>query len=171
MRVRFVVISLMSIFAFAAVPAHEIEVASSEPGKGETLAASPSRVRLEFEEELQTQESTVGVFNSAGEQVDAGDGGVDLEDPDHASLVASLPPLPDGVYTVRWEALLLDGDRSAGEYVFYVGIQPGEAGGTSAEDSPAGGLSPAWFAAGALVVILAAAGVGFLSRRRNTRAG
>lgn len=172
MRIRLTAISLVLILAIAAAPTHEIEVAESEPGEGEVLATSPSRVYLKFDEELQTQGSTVGVYNSSGEQVDAGDGGVDLDDPEHAALVASLPPLPDGAYTVRWEAVLLDGDRSEGEFAFYVGIQPGEAGGSSAGDTTAGGFSPTWLAAGVVVVILAAAAsVKFLSRRRNTKAG
>jgi methionine-rich copper-binding protein CopC len=172
MTIRFAAISLMLFFLIAAAPAHEIDVAESDPGSGEVLDTSPPRVYLRFEEELQTPESRVAVYDSQGKQVDAGDGGVDLEDPDHAALVASLPPLPNGAYTVQWEVLLLDGDRSEGEFIFYVGIEPGEAGGSAEEESTGEGISPTWIAAGVIVIILAAAAtVGITARRKNTKAG
>lgn len=34
--------------------------------------------------------------------MDKRDGGVDLNDSDHASMIVNLPTLPDGVYTVHW---------------------------------------------------------------------
>ena len=40
---------------------------------------------------------------------------------DHAALVVTLPPLPDGAYLVRWYVVLLDGDASESSFNFYVG--------------------------------------------------
>lgn len=101
--------------------AHLVEVLSSVPENGAIVTQSPPRVEAIFNEEMQTDTSTMRVFNAQGEQVDNGDGGVNLEDPGHASMAVSLPPLPEGAYTVRWEVMLLDNDPSIGSFNFFVG--------------------------------------------------
>ncbi len=92
----------------------------SEPADGAALAESPAQVTTWFSDELATT-STLKVYNLAGEQVDNGDGGVDLNDPDHASMIVSLPVLDEGVYLVQWTADLLDGDTVSGAFTFGIG--------------------------------------------------
>ncbi|MCB9419931.1 MAG: copper resistance protein CopC [Ardenticatenaceae bacterium] len=104
-----------------AVFAHDATIVKSIPANGEVLAESPPQVKTWFEEELVSGESTMRVFNTQGEQADNGDGGVDLNDPNHAIMIVTLPPLPDGSYTVQWHATLLDGDASDGAFAFAVG--------------------------------------------------
>ncbi len=104
-----------------AVFAHDAAIVKSIPANGEVLAESPPKVTAWFEEELVSSESTLSVFDTTGTQVDNGDGGVDLNDPDHASMIVTLPPLPDGAYTVQWRAALLDGDATNGAFSFAVG--------------------------------------------------
>ncbi|MCB9423083.1 MAG: copper resistance protein CopC [Ardenticatenaceae bacterium] len=104
-----------------AVFAHDATVIKSEPADGAVLAESPSEVTAWFEEELVSGQSTMSVLNIQGVQVDNGDGGVNLNDPDHASMIVTLPPLSDGVYTVQWHATLLDGDASDGSFTFTIG--------------------------------------------------
>jgi len=94
----------------------------SIPAVDERLAESPPQVTLWFSDELVTRESTLKVFNEDGQQVDSGDGYVDLNDPDHASMIVILPPLPEGVYTVRWRAVSIDdGDVAEDEFDFIIG--------------------------------------------------
>ena len=115
----FVVMALASMVT--AVFAHEVEILKSTPANGAVLDKSPETINIWFSEELISGESSVVVLNRQGNQVDNGDGGVDLNDPDHASMTATLPALPDGSYTVQWHAVLLDGDATDGSYAFAVG--------------------------------------------------
>ena len=109
------------VTAVSPVLAHAVELLRSNPANGTVLSQSPAEIRAWFGEEMQTGASTLQVFSAAGQRVDNGDGGVDLNDPDHASLVVSLPPLPEGEYLVRWYVVLLDEDASESSFNFFVG--------------------------------------------------
>ena len=62
------------------------------------------------------------VADAGGKQVSAGNGEVDLDDPDHQTMIATLPvALAIGTYSVQWHALLTDGDASDGTFHFVVG--------------------------------------------------
>lgn len=110
-----------------AVSAHTVTLIESIPAEGATVEEAPDTVRATFDEELFEEGSTIEVFASSGTQVDSGNGSVDLDDPDHASLAVDVPDLADGIYTVYWQATLLDGDASEGTFNFTVGqAAPGE---------------------------------------------
>jgi hypothetical protein len=98
------------------------------------VAQPPSEIRAWFGEEMKTGVSTLQVFTAEGQRVDNGDGGVDLNDPEHASMVVTLPPLPEGEYLVRWYVVLLDDDASESTFNFFVGD---EAAATAAGFAPA----------------------------------
>lgn len=115
----------------------------SVPAAGERLAESPPQVTLWFDGELATPESTLKVFDAGGRQVDAGDGYVDLDDPDHASMIVTLPPLPEGVYTVRWRAVYgEDSDVVEGEFDFIVGNATPRVKSTPTIAPPVGNATP-----------------------------
>ena len=103
------------------VIAHEASILESQPEAGAQLDQAPASVWLRFGEELISSSSWIKVHDASGSQVDQGDGGVDLHDPNHSSMVVSLPSLPDGMYTVRWKATLLDGDFAEESFTFIVG--------------------------------------------------
>jgi methionine-rich copper-binding protein CopC len=112
---------ILLAFPAAMASAHEATVMDSDPAGGATVAQSPAQVTAQFSEELDTQGSTMIVLDAAGHRVSDGEGKVDLNDPDHAIMIAALPaPLPDGVYTVQWHALLTDGDAGDGSFSFTV---------------------------------------------------
>lgn len=117
-----------ALFACALLPGHAVAhgpeiLLSTEPSSGAALDRAPGRVTLRFDTELDAGASRLWVTDSSGKQVDSGDGGVDLDDPDHASLRASLPALPHGVYSVKWQAAVFnDGDIIDGHYSFSVGV-------------------------------------------------
>ena len=119
------------------VSAHTVELLKSDPPAGAVLNAPPALVHAWFNEEMQTKVSTMNVYNSAGVQVDQGDGGVDLNDAEHASMIVNLQgSLPEDVYTVRWHVALLDGDDSEGDFQFFVGQAAATAAANMASPTP-----------------------------------
>lgn len=99
----------LSLLGPATAPAHSPQILlMADPGNGAVMKAPPAQVVVRFKVELHTAGSRLQVFDGVGRQVDRGNGGVDLHDPDHASLRVSLPSLPDGKYTVRWRAVVLE---------------------------------------------------------------
>lgn len=116
---------LVLVLATAAA-AHTTTVVQSSPADGSTVAASPSQVTAQFSEELDTKQSVMQVFNAAGAQVSDGNGKVDLNDPDHKTMIAAIPAALDaGAYTVKWHVYLTDGDDSSGTFGFTVASAAG----------------------------------------------
>lgn len=154
-----------------AVAAHGAVMLKSVPANGEVLDESPAEVIAWFEEELVSGESRITVFDTQGSQVDNGDGGVDLNDPDHASLIVSLPPLQDGSYTVQWHVVLLDGDATDGAFAFAVGegqsvVQPAVPA-AAPEENQAGPSPSVLVAIGAFLLVLLLVG-GLMLRNRQS---
>lgn len=166
-------LALIALSALVAVAAaHEIEVVKSTPADREVLEESPTQVIIQFNYELNGDESTLKVFDANGNQVDNGDIGLDLYDPDHATLVVSLPPLQDGVYTVQWHAVILDEDEGDGAFLFSVGVEipENQSGPVTTQTPPPeeseASLPMGWIVAvGAIVVTLLALLIFSLSRR------
>lgn len=166
--------------AVAPVLAHAVELLRSDPVNGSILAQSPSVIRAWFGEEMRTGESTLQVFSAAGQRIDNGDGDVDLNDPDHASMVVTLPPLPEGEYLVRWYVVLLDGDTSESSFNFFVGDEAAAAAANfapadtevfyyQAEEESAAGSPIIWLVGGGLLGV-ALLSVAVMTMRRNAAA-
>ncbi len=179
--------ALALVFAALAVlsaSAHLAQMVKSDPEAEAVLPSSPARVMAWFSEELVTSSSTIKIFNNQGEQIDKDDGGVDLDDPDHASMKVSLPAnLPNGAYIVRWHALLTDGDPTDGSFNFYVGDKVpinnivaaplvSSAGSTSNDSASDAGQFPLGTAAAGLVLLMVVGlGIVMLTRRQPPTAG
>lgn len=126
---------LLQVVLVRAASAHALLV-DSQPADGAVLDEAPDRVRATFSEELDSGLSSMRVFDNQGAQVDNGDGGVDLDDLDHLSMVVTLPPLPPGAYTVRWTAASADdGDDTEGAFSFTIGGGAGAAQASAARAS------------------------------------
>jgi len=115
---------LAAVLPVAIVLAHA-SIIRTEPADGALLDQSPSRVIAWFNQELEAPASTITVFDAQGRQVDGGKGGVDLNDPDHASMTVILTVALDaGRYTVRWNAVSAASGHSAhptsGEFAFEI---------------------------------------------------
>jgi methionine-rich copper-binding protein CopC len=160
--------------------AHEIILLASEPANGDIIPASPPILKAVFNEEMDAQQSTIQVFDSSGKQVDAGDGGVDLKDPNHATLIATLPPLPEGAYLVKWHVVLLDGDPTEGQYNFFVGTPAAaEAANfapipeaemitsTSADSPPEKSSNTTLLIIGGVLTLVLAGGIAFMAMRKS----
>jgi methionine-rich copper-binding protein CopC len=156
-------LSIGLLLAAVTLVAAHADLIRSEPAANERLAQSPARVTLWFNEELDTAKSAVQIFDVDDAQVDRGDGHVDLNDPDHASMIVTLPALPEGVYVVRWRAVTIDDDGlTEGELDFLVG----DAAPRVASAPPAASPALDWLP---LVAAFAALGVGIVALVRRKK--
>lgn len=124
-RYRLLVALLVSLLAFAGTAglalAHA-ELVSSDPADGARLAAAPAKITLVFSQELEPDGNLITVTDAAGNQVDAGDTTLDLNDPERKTLTVSLRSgLGDGAYTVSWKNASVDGHSEEGTLSFTVG--------------------------------------------------
>jgi copper resistance protein C len=115
-------ISLLSSFTIAAaVPAVTLAHAfpiRSEPRVGWTIPASPQKVTIWFDGEIEPAFSTISVYNSAKQQVDKGNSRVNGSDT--TVLEVDLTPLAPGAYHVYWKALAKDTHVTQGDFTFAV---------------------------------------------------
>jgi methionine-rich copper-binding protein CopC len=109
------------LFIVAAVPSpvwgHAFPL-RSEPRVGRTIAASPAKVTVWFDGELESAFSTIAVYNSSRQRVDKGDGRVNPSD--STVLEVEIPPLPPGGYRVYWSVVAKDTHRTEGDFFFTV---------------------------------------------------
>ena len=90
----------------------------SEPRVGRTISASPAKVTVWFDGELEAAFSTMAVYNSAMRRVDKGDGR--LNSSDATVLEVEIPPLRPGGYRVYWSIVAKDTHRTEGDFSFTV---------------------------------------------------
>ena len=114
------------------------QLVASSPGAGEVVPEGPTELRLVFSEPLESQVTSLDVRGPDGEPVLDRAGAPDPDDP--FVLVAELPALADGAYSVTWRTLsAADGHTVEGFFSFGVGdpTQLGaiEAGGVSHTDA------------------------------------
>jgi methionine-rich copper-binding protein CopC len=116
------------------------QLVASAPGAGEVLDEPPSQLVLVFSEPLEAAFSAADVTDAAGRRIVTHAGAVDTADAHQ--LLVDLPPLADGVYTVRWRSLSsADGHTASGFFSFAVGStgeQLPEAGSTHGAGGDAG---------------------------------
>jgi methionine-rich copper-binding protein CopC len=95
----------------------------SEPAADALVERAPVQVRIWFTQELFRRQgiNTLAVVDAAGQRVDQDDAAID--DDDRTLMTVTLAPdLPNGLYTVRWQAVSVeDGHESQGEFTFTVG--------------------------------------------------
>ena len=92
------------LLLFAVVPAYaHAELEESDPADGETIT-TPYTLTATFSEEFDRDRSFIRVRDAAGELV--AEGGQDPDDPN--VMVAELPVLDPGIYTVQWQTTTPD---------------------------------------------------------------
>ncbi|MFQ6020328.1 MAG: copper resistance CopC/CopD family protein, partial [Dehalococcoidia bacterium] len=107
----------------------------SEPADGSVLAQAPSQLRLWFNESIDRKLSSLQVADEDGQAVEVS--GIGLDPADDTSLLASLPELSTGVYTVTWEVLTPDdGHVTKGTVVFGIGAGVQVTSASAADTSP-----------------------------------
>ncbi len=115
-------LATLLLFGAPRLAAAHAEYDHSDPAAESVVPSAPAQVQVWFTEGARGQGSSLQVMDAAGNRVDAGDGQVDLNDPDRQRMFVSLPSLPDGVYTVHWVTVSADdGDEADGTFRFGVG--------------------------------------------------
>ena len=92
---------------------------------------APATIRLVFSEPIDPAGTPLDLLDSNGRTIVSATGAPDAADP--YSLVAPVPNLADGIYTVQWRALsAADGHTTSGFLTFGVGdVSPPPAGGSA----------------------------------------
>ncbi len=114
------------------------EYDDSDPAADAVLTTAPTQVRIWFTQELFRREgmNALAVYGADGSRVDQGEPTIDDDDRTLLS-VGLIAPLPDGSYTVRWQATSAeDGHTAEGEFAFTINR-------TGAADSSAATSTPA----------------------------
>lgn len=115
--------TLLALCSYGIVSAHAT-LDHCTPAIGSTAATAPAQIVCIYGEEIDTKQSTMSVSDGSGTQVDKKDAHVDLNDPDHKTLIVSLDPAiaKDGLYTVKWHAVTPDDNGiSDGSWQFVIG--------------------------------------------------
>jgi copper resistance protein C len=115
------IVLLASLVGIAVSPAiseaHAFPV-RSEPRVGWTVSASPQKVTIWFDGELEPAFSSIAVYNSTKQQVDKGNSRVTSSD--NSVLEVDLPVLGAGIYHVYWKALSKDTHVTEGDFAFTI---------------------------------------------------
>jgi len=117
MKRAFVLAALAALALPASASAHASLVREA-PSFGQRMSASPRQVVLRFDETVDALPKAIEVLTPKGANL----AGVPRAVPGEREIVASLPRLPKGAYTVRWQALSNDGHIVSGVYTFGVGV-------------------------------------------------
>ncbi len=118
---------LVATFALIGTASAHVDIVSSSPAAGSTLATSPATVVVTFDGEIQKTAGSFGleVTDHDSASVTAGAATVST-DGTHVS-VGLGPNLPAGEYHVAWSNTSAeDGDRESGEFEFSVGTSSGD---------------------------------------------
>ncbi len=99
--------------------AHAFLVEAS-PKVGGRVAASPTELRLSFDEDLTPRQSSAVLSDAAGHVVATGAARLDAKDAS-VMIVPLIARLAPGRYLVRWRAVSPDHHVNTGDYGFSVG--------------------------------------------------
>lgn len=168
------VLSLFTTFAFINPAIAHAELIGSDPAAGSQLETAPTKVSLEFGEDLLVLDGSTEsnqILVSGPEQNEVHSGSTAVEG--SFASVELMPSLPDGRYLVAYRVVSIDGHPIEGSFNFDVGQVPVDSineDAPSSEDKPAGEVGSseiiAW-ALGATLVIGIILSVTIVSRRER----
>ncbi len=118
MRRALIVVSLAALVLPASAFAHA-SLVRGYPAFRERLAQSPREIVLRFDQSVTALPHSIVVLTPDGKNVAAPARAV----PAKNAIVAHLPKLPRGPYTVRWQAMSNDGHVVSGVYTFGVRVR------------------------------------------------
>ncbi|WP_284577497.1 copper resistance protein CopC [Streptomyces sp. 2P-4] len=121
-RLALVLAALLALLSAAAGPASaHAALTASDPGEGAVVATAPAQVTLSFSEKVALGDDSIRVLDPRGKRVDTGE----IRDMCSGSTIrygtALHPGLPDGTYTVAWQAVSADSHPIAGAFTFSIG--------------------------------------------------
>jgi len=113
---------LVAVLAALALPATAFAHASlkkESPSFGQELHVSPRQVVLQFDQTVQALPKSIQVLTPDGRDLAGKPRAVTAQ----RQIVASVPRLPKGAYTIRWQAISNDGHIVSGVYTFGVRVK------------------------------------------------
>ncbi|MEU2389191.1 copper resistance protein CopC [Streptomyces sp. NPDC007369] len=121
-RLALVLAALLATLFTAAAPATaHAALTASDPKEGAVVATAPAQVTLSFSEQVAMGDDSIRVLDPQGKRVDTGE----LRDMCSGSTVrygtALHSGLPDGTYTVAWQAVSADSHPISGAFTFSIG--------------------------------------------------
>ncbi|MGO4458464.1 copper resistance protein CopC [Streptomyces sp. M-16] len=112
---------LASLFTAASPATAHAALTASDPKDGAVVATAPAQVTLSFSEQVAMGDDSIRVMDPQGKRVDTGE----LRDMCSGSTVrygtALHTGLPNGTYTVAWQAVSADSHPVSGAFTFSVG--------------------------------------------------
>ncbi|WP_455353024.1 copper resistance CopC/CopD family protein [Streptomyces sp. SYSU K217416] len=121
-RLLLVAAALLGALLAGATPASaHAALTGSNPKDGAVVADAPREITLTFSEQVAMGDDSIRVMDPSAKRVDTGE----LRDLGSGSLVkygvALHSGLPDGTYTVAWQAVSADSHPISGAYTFSIG--------------------------------------------------
>lgn len=94
----------------------------SDPGDGAVVDTAPKEVTLSFSEAIAVGDDSIRVLDPSGKRADTGAEPKDLSESSTVRYgVALHTGLPDGTYTVAWQAISADSHPISGAFTFSIG--------------------------------------------------
>ncbi|MGP3687323.1 copper resistance CopC/CopD family protein [Streptomyces sp. IBSNAI002] len=121
-RLVLVLAALLAALFTAAPPASaHAALTASDPADGAVVATAPAQVTLSFSEQVALGDDSIRVLDPQGKRVDTGE----LRDMCSGNIVrygtALHSGLPNGTYTVAWQAVSADSHPISGAFTFSIG--------------------------------------------------
>ncbi|MEV6582180.1 copper resistance protein CopC [Streptomyces sp. NPDC051582] len=121
-RLALVLAALLAALFTAAGPASaHAALTASDPQDGAVVATAPAQVTLSFSEQVAMGDDSIRVMDPQGKRVDTGE----LRDMCSGTTIrygtALHSGLPDGTYTVAWQAISADSHPVSGAFTFSIG--------------------------------------------------
>ncbi|MER6445875.1 hypothetical protein DEJ51_16150 [Streptomyces venezuelae] len=121
-RLALVLAALLATLFTAASPATaHAALTASDPADGAVVATAPAQVTLSFSEQVALGDDSIRVLDPQGRRVDTGE----LRDMCSGNTVrygtALHTGLPNGTYTVAWQAVSADSHPISGAFTFSIG--------------------------------------------------
>ncbi|MFI7352751.1 copper resistance CopC/CopD family protein [Streptomyces avidinii] len=112
---------LATLFTVASPATAHAALTASDPEDGAVVATAPAQVTLSFSEQVAMGDDSIRVLDPQGKRVDTGE----LRDMCSGNTVrygtALHAGLPNGTYTVAWQAISADSHPISGAFTFSVG--------------------------------------------------
>ncbi|CAM5324356.1 MULTISPECIES: copper resistance CopC/CopD family protein [Streptomyces] len=140
LRLLVLAAALLGVLLGGATPAGaHAALTGSTPAQGSVVQSAPEQVTLTFSEGVAMDDDSVRVLDPQGKRVDRGKLR-DLCSGETVKYGAGLPPgLPDGTYTVAWQAVSADSHPVSGAFTFSVGA-PSETSAPLPQQEAGGGV-------------------------------
>ncbi|WP_063759954.1 copper resistance CopC/CopD family protein [Streptomyces sclerotialus] len=140
LRLLVLAAALLGALLGGAAPASaHAALTGSSPAQGAVLQKAPAQVSLSFSEGVSMGDDSIRVLDPKGKRIDRGKL-LDLCSGSTVKYGTGLPPgLPDGTYTVAWQAVSADSHPVSGAFTFSVGA-PSKSAAVVPQQEAGGGL-------------------------------